>query len=55
MRCSSRKDNLCNKSGWNLFPNLDLEWLWITLKGNKCQIYGKLSLRANGRLLGFMP
>ena len=50
MRYSSRKDNLCNKSGWNLFPNLASEWLGITLEENKCQIYGKLSLRASERL-----
>ena len=55
VRSSSRKNNLCKKSGWNLFPSLALEWLWITLKGDKCRIYGKLSLRASGRLLGFMP
>ena len=55
VKSSSRKDNLCNKSGWNLFLNLALEWLWITLKRDRCWIYGKLSLRVSRRLLGFMP
>ena len=36
MGCSNGKDNLCNKSGWNFFPDHALEWQCVTLKGNKC-------------------